>query len=89
MKAQSLRPASSVQRAATCPLLRDIPDDSFVYFVHSYYGDPTDRSVTALETDYGEKFASMVWRDNLYATQFHPEKSQAVGLKLLENFIKL
>ena len=72
-----------------CPLLRDISDGSFVYFVHSYYAEPADSSVTALETDYGGRFASMVWRKNLYATQFHPEKSQAVGLKLLKNFIDL
>ncbi len=72
-----------------CPVLQGIPDGSFVYFVHSYYVEPTDPSVTALETDYGGRFASMVWRGNLYATQFHPEKSQAIGLKLLENFIKL
>jgi len=72
-----------------CPLLKDIPEGSFVYFVHSYYGDPVDRSVVALETDYGGRFASMVWHKNLYATQFHPEKSQAIGLKLLDNFIKL
>ena len=72
-----------------CPLLTGIPDGSFFYFVHSYYADPTDRSVVTLETDYGVRFAAMVWRDNLFATQFHPEKSQAVGLRLLENFIKL
>ena len=72
-----------------CPLLNGISDGSFVYFVHSYYAAPDDRSVTALETDYGGRFASMVWRDNLYATQFHPEKSQAVGLRLLKNFIDL
>ena len=72
-----------------CPVLEGIPDGSFVYFVHSYYAEPTDPSVTALETDYGGRFASMVWRDNLYATQFHPEKSQAVGLRLLKNFIDL
>ena len=73
----------------TCPLLTEIPDGSFFYFVHSYYGDPADRSVVALETEYGIRFASMVWRNNLYATQFHPEKSQAVGLKLLRNFLDL
>ena len=72
-----------------CPLLRDIPDGSFVYFVHSYYAEPADRGVTALETDYGVRFAAMVWRDTLFATQFHPEKSQAVGLRLLQNFIAL
>ena len=72
-----------------CPLLKDIPDGSFVYFVHSYYAEPADRGVTALETDYGVRFAAMVWRDRLYATQFHPEKSQTVGLQLLKNFIAL
>ena len=72
-----------------CPLLNGIPDGTFVYFVHSYYAAPADRSVTVLETDYGGRFASMVWRDNLYATQFHPEKSQGVGLQLLKNFIEL
>ena len=72
-----------------CPLLKEISDEAFVYFVHSYYADPMDRSLIALETDYGGRFAAMVWRRNLYATQFHPEKSQAVGLTLLRNFINL
>ena len=72
-----------------CPLLNGIPEGSFVYFVHSYYAEPTDPSVTALTTDYGGPFASMVWRGNLYATQFHPEKSQAVGLRFLKNFVEL
>lgn len=76
------------QRQA-CPLLQGMAPDSFVYFVHSYYAQPADRSVVALETDYGVRFASMVWRQQLYATQFHPEKSQAVGLRVLENFLKL
>ena len=86
---QIQRQATSDKRQASCPLLTDIPDGSFAYFVHSYYAEPADSSVTALETDYGGRFASMVWRKNLYATQFHPEKSQAVGLKLLKNFIDL
>lgn len=82
------------QRAAAegqngCPLMKGIQEGSFVYFVHSYYADPEDRSVVALETDYGNRFASMVWQGRLFATQFHPEKSQAVGLRLLENFIRL
>jgi glutamine amidotransferase len=79
--------ADSTQKK--CPLLKDISEGSFVYFVHSYYAEPADQSVVALEADYGGRFAAMVWRDNLFATQFHPEKSQAVGLKMLENFIKL
>lgn len=72
-----------------CPLLQGISDGSFFYFVHSYYADPTDKSVVALEADYGGPFTAMAWKDNVYATQFHPEKSQTIGLKLLENFIKL
>ena len=72
-----------------CPLLKGIADESFVYFVHSYYAQPTEKVVVAMETDYGGTFASMLWRGNVFATQFHPEKSQAIGLKLLKNFIDL
>lgn len=72
-----------------CPLLQGVADGSFFYFVHSYYAQPLDPSVTALETEYGVPFVSMIWRDRLFATQFHPEKSQAVGLQLLENFLTL
>lgn len=80
---------SAISGQRECPLLKGIPDGSFFYFVHSYYAEPLDRSVVALSTDYGTPFAAMVWRDNLFATQFHPEKSQAMGLRLLENFVKL
>ena len=86
---QIQRQATSDKRQGTCPVLAGISDGSFVYFVHSYYAQPKDRSVVTLETEYGGRFASMVWRRNLYATQFHPEKSQAVGLQLLKNFIAL
>ncbi len=72
-----------------CPLLAGIEDGSFVYFVHSYYCAPKDAGVVCATTDYGVEFCSMLWAGNVYATQFHPEKSQAVGLKLLENFVKL
>jgi len=72
-----------------CPLLRDIPDDSYVYFCHSYYPVAQDKSVIAASTDYGINFASCVWQDNIYGVQFHPEKSQAAGLKILENFVNL
>ena len=75
--------------AGDCPLLAGVPDDSFFYFVHSYYADPSDRSAMALETDYGRPFTSMIWRERLFATQFHPEKSQEEGLKLLENFVRV
>ena len=72
-----------------CPLLKGIPEKSFFYFVHSYYADPADRSLVALESDYGLRFPAMIERERLFATQFHPEKSQAVGLQLLKNFIEL
>ncbi len=72
-----------------CPLYKGIADGSHVYFVHSFYPQPTDPSIVATRTDYGDPFASSVWRDNVFATQFHPEKSQAVGLRLLKNFVAL
>lgn len=70
-------------------LLADIPRDAYFYFVHSYFVQPRDESVIAAKTDYGQRFVSMIARGNLFATQFHPEKSQAVGLKLLKNFAEL
>ena len=72
-----------------CPLYRGIVSGSYVYFVHSFFPKPLDPSIAATHTNYGENFASSVWKDNVFATQFHPEKSQAVGLKLLENFVNL
>lgn len=72
-----------------CPLYRGVPDGSYVYFVHSFFPRPTDDSIVATRTEYGETFASSVWRDNVFATQFHPEKSQKVGLQLLRNFLEL
>ncbi|HEV7225417.1 MAG TPA: imidazole glycerol phosphate synthase subunit HisH [Pirellulales bacterium] len=71
------------------PLLEGLEDGTHVYFVHSYYVVPRDREVIATETSYPQPFTSMVWRDNLFATQFHPEKSQADGLKILRNFAEL
>lgn len=61
----------------------------WVYFVHSFYGAPRDTQVVAATTEYGVEFGSVLWRENVYATQFHPEKSQAIGLKMLENFVTL
>ena len=72
-----------------CPLYRGIASGSYVYFVHSFFPQPADPSIIATRTDYGNTFASSVWRDNVYATQFHPEKSQKVGLQLLNNFAGL
>ena len=68
------------------PILRETAPDTFFYFVHSYYVVPEDKDVIAIECDYGGPFCAAVWKDNLFATQFHPEKSQADGLKLLKNF---
>ncbi|MGN6384922.1 MAG: imidazole glycerol phosphate synthase subunit HisH [Verrucomicrobiota bacterium] len=72
-----------------CPIFKDIENGSYVYFVHSFYPQPADRSIVATETNYGNRFASAVWKDNVFATQFHPEKSQKVGLQLLKNFVSL
>ena len=72
-----------------CPILRGIADGSYVYFVHSFFPRPVDDAIVATRTMYGERFASAVWQDNVFATQFHPEKSQAVGLQLLRNFVEL
>ena len=68
------------------PILRDLPAGCGVYFVHSYHVVPDDSSVIATTTDYGGPFVSSIWRDNVLATQFHPEKSQKVGLQILANF---
>lgn len=72
-----------------CPLYRGIPSGSYVYFVHSFYPQPLDPDIVATRTEYGDVFASSVWKDNVFATQFHPEKSQEVGLRLLQNFVEL
>jgi len=69
-----------------CPLFDDIPNGSEWYFVHSYFVEPADASITATITTYGISFASAIWKDNVVACQFHPEKSQLVGLRLLKNF---
>jgi len=72
-----------------CRLFRGIPNGSYVYFVHSFFPKPADQSLIATRTSYGESFASSIWRENVFATQFHPEKSQKVGLQLLRNFVEL
>jgi glutamine amidotransferase len=72
-----------------CPLYRGIDNGSYVYFVHSFFPKPEDRAIAATNTSYGEDFVSSVWKENVFATQFHPEKSQRVGLQLLKNFVEL
>jgi imidazole glycerol-phosphate synthase subunit HisH len=69
-----------------CPLFFGIPKKSAVYFVHGYYAKPHDESIVAARAEYPEPFTAAIWKDNVYATQFHPEKSQSVGLAMLKNF---
>lgn len=71
------------------PLLEGTQEASYVYFVHSYYAVPEDPEIVAAESDYDGPFAACLWRDNVFATQFHPEKSQHVGLRMLRNFAEL
>lgn len=80
---------NQVQVRRRPPILEGIADGSYFYFVHSYYAVPRDPGVVALEAEYGGPFTAMVWRERLYACQFHPEKSQADGLRLLRNFAEL
>ena len=72
-----------------CPIYQGVDNGSHVYFVHSFHPKPEDDSIVATRTSYGVNFVSSVWRDNVFATQFHPEKSQHIGLKILENFVNL
>lgn len=69
-------------------LWRDVPEDAWFYFVHSYYVAPETNEFVLASTDYGDRFASVLLRDNVFAVQFHPEKSQAAGLALLANFVQ-
>jgi glutamine amidotransferase len=70
-------------------ILRGIENSEYFYFVHSYYCSPEDKGIVATTTTYGEEFVSSVQKDNIFACQFHPEKSQKVGLQLLQNFVNL
>lgn len=76
-----------VQQTQTHPLWQGIPDRSYFYFVHSYYAAPENRADIVGETDYGTAFCCAVARGNIFATQFHPEKSAAAGLQLYRNFV--
>ena len=71
------------------PFLKGLEQGGYVYFVHSYYVVPSDPAVIATQTEHGYPFTSSIWRDNVMATQFHPEKSQRVGLTMLKNFAEL
>ncbi|MDZ4278195.1 MAG: imidazole glycerol phosphate synthase subunit HisH [Dehalococcoidia bacterium] len=78
---------NSVEQLRQHPVFAGIPDGTYFYFVHSYYPDPEDESLVIGRTDYGVPFASVIARDNLVATQFHPEKSAGAGLQLYRNFL--
>ncbi|MBI5285088.1 MAG: imidazole glycerol phosphate synthase subunit HisH [Chloroflexi bacterium] len=78
---------NQVRQKTAHPIFDEIPDDSYFYFVHSYYPEPEDESVVIGETDYGVTFASVLARDNIVATQFHPEKSGEMGLRMYRNFL--
>ena len=67
-------------------MFNGIDDKAYFYFVHSFYVAPADDSIVAGQTNYGLEYCSAVWKDNVFAAQFHPEKSQAVGLQMLRNF---
>jgi len=75
--------------AKDCLLLSGISDNGQVYFCHSYYPEPSDKSVIAATCNYGVEFGCVLWKDNVYGVQFHPEKSQAMGLKIIKNFVNL
>ena len=74
------------ERGSEVNILKEVPDGSYMYFVHSYYVEPVDRDIVLCETEYGDAFTSGIHEDNIYAFQFHPEKSQAIGLKIIKNF---
>jgi glutamine amidotransferase len=77
---------NTIQIVKKPPIFSEVPDNSYFYFVHSFYVVPDDAGVTAATTDYGVTFTSMIWKDNVFATQFHPEKSQELGLRILKGF---
>jgi glutamine amidotransferase len=74
---------------ASSSLLADVPEGGYAYFVHSFYVRPADEADVLARTDYGLSFASVVGRGNVFGVQFHPEKSQSVGLQILSNFVKM
>ena len=78
---------NQVQFSARHPVFEGVASDAHFYFVHSYYADPEDKSLVAGVTEYGVPFCSVLIRDNLVATQFHPEKSSTLGLKIYQNFV--
>jgi glutamine amidotransferase len=80
---------NDVRQRSQHPIFDGIPDGAFFYFVHSYYAQPEDASVVVGETEYGATFPAVVAKDNIVATQFHPEKSAESGLRLYKNFLRM
>ncbi len=78
-----------IQLSAGCPLLNGVADGAYVYFCHSYYARCRDMANVSAVTEYGEKLAAVVNSGNVYGVQFHPEKSQSTGLKIIDNFVNL
>jgi glutamine amidotransferase len=79
---------NQIERQGTHPILKGIPDAAFVYFAHSYHALASDESDVVALTDYGMRFPSIVARKNVWAIQFHPEKSQQIGLSILKNYVE-
>jgi glutamine amidotransferase len=79
---------NTIEKMKEVPTLQGVENGDFFYFVHSYYVIPEEKQWISTVTSYGKPFASGIWKDNLFATQFHPEKSQQKGLRILENFVK-
>jgi glutamine amidotransferase len=79
---------NTIEKEREVPFLQGIESGDFFYFVHSYYVVPEERQWAATLTSYGKPFVSSIWKENVFATQFHPEKSQQKGLRILENFVK-
>lgn len=77
---------NEVRVTRSAPPLRGIEAGAYLYFVHSYYVEPQDPGLACTMTDYGLPFVSSIWRDNVFACQFHPEKSQTIGLRMIRNF---
>jgi len=77
---------NTIKIVKDAPVLTEVPDGSYLYFVHSFYVVPEDESIVATKTQYSVEFTSMIWKDNIIACQFHPEKSQSIGLRMLKAF---
>ncbi len=80
---------NNIRKKPGAEILKGVPSGAYMYFVHSYYVKPRDKDAMLTSTDYGINFVSGICKCNVYGLQFHPEKSQALGLKILENFVKL